>query len=461
MLTTLLVSGCGESEKYQQMEQELTTEKTEKMVEEEKKENKETKQRVSSTPYELEIQADLNEVFQEDVNDVVVGEDYQYQYALDGGSLTQKVENGYYHLNNNIIYYIDEETMKANPICCKPNCLHGEEASEKRIQKCSAYTTSYQIQYYQGSIYIAESVLDENDKNYTVFYKIAKDGASKEEIFRMKNVSFGSWALHRGYIYYTTSQYYPEFNEVDPGEVQAYCKLNRISVSGKGEPETLYECKEVEYNGQIYQPFLYGNHVYVAFFGTREDRSADSLEDQKKLCVEKMLHYDIADGTSNYIEVDEDSIVAKLNIYRGKLLFYGYYYAYDDERNCQYYVSDLDGSNMQKIFRTGKPTDRYVTDGKYLYCDNYFEILYASAKEDVPQTIQVYDKNLKGIDIVELDYSERPDAWYVCGSDSKYFFEAESFLDEESVIKQGDILYFDKSEIGTIKGKVWNAKKCK
>lgn len=459
------LGACNTEKDYEEMSKQVeSAEKEEQKKEEpdvtehvsEKEENKD----IPSTPYPLEVQMDIEKELSNGKSDYKIGEDCQYPYMKEGGAQIAKTENGYYCLNNNFIYYIDGKTMKANPICSRSDCLHAKEKSEERRKKCDAYTTSNQIQYYDGNLYIEEEQLLEEVKGVETFYRLSADGTRKEKIFQIKNVNLSGWAVHRGYLYFTTAQYIPEKNEIDPGETQTYCRVNRIPVTGAKKEEVLYECKEVKYNGEIYTPVLYGNHLYVEVFGTYEDRAAADAEDRKKICFEKMLQYNIEDGTHTYIEADKESVVAQVHFFRGKLLFYGYHFEYDDKRNCQYYIADLDGSNVKKIFKTKNPWDRYITDGKYLYCDNYFGIFYSQieGKMDSPksQYFQVYDMNLNGIDVVGLP-KDNQDLYYLPAEDEKYFFCMPDFLQQDETEIE-DIICFDKQEIGRVKGSIWKKK---
>ena len=463
-LFLLALSACNSEKEYDEMSNiienvnEQETEQNETTTPNEDKDQKTGE--IPTTPYPLEVQLDVDKELTEEESSYKIGEDYQYPYFSQSGVQIAKTEDGYYCLNNSFIYYIDGKTMKANPICSKAECMHETETEEERRIKCNAYTTSNQIQYYKGNLYVQETELLENNKNIEVFYRISSDGSTKEKLFQIKNINLSGWAVHRGYIYFTTAQYIPEKNEVDPGETQTYCRINRIPVDGAKKEEVVYECKEIKYNGEIYVPFLYKEHLYVEVFGTYEDRTAADVEDRKKLCFEKMLQYNIEDGTHSYIEADQESVVSAVNIFRGKLLFYGYHYEYDDKRNCQYYIADLDGSIRKKIFKTKEPSDRYITDGTYLYCDNYFGNFYSQmeGEKDANQAqyFQVYDMNLKGIDVVGLPEREG-DAYYLSAQDANYFFETIDIL-EQDVSKANDIGFFDKGEIGTLKGSIWKKK---
>lgn len=463
-LCVIGLGGCNSEKDYEEMskqvenarKEENKTKETETSDDVSKKKDKD----IPSTPYPIEVQMDVEKELSKGESGYKIGEDYQYPYFSEGGAQIAKTENGYYCLNNSFIYYIDGKTKKANPICSRSDCLHANEKDEERRKRCDAYTTSNQIQYYAGDLYIEEETMQQELKGVETFYRLSADGTRKEKIFQIKNVNLSGWAVHRGYIYFTTAQYKPDKNEVDAGETQTYCRINRIPVTGAKKEEVLYECKEVKYNGEIYTPFLYGNHLYVEVFGTYEDREAAGVEDRKKLCFEKMLQYNIEDGTHSYIEADKESVVSTLNIFRGKLLFYGYHFEYNDKRNCQYYIADLDGSNVKKIFKTKNPSDRYITDGKYLYCDNYFGIFYRQMEDEnaasEPQYLQVYDMNLKGVDVIGLPKTEG-DLYCLPAEDETYFFDTPDMLEQdENTVK--DITYFDKKEIGSMKGSIWKKK---
>ena len=78
----------------------------------------------------------------------VQGADYPMSFygGVDGPYITP-AESGYYFLADHYLYYLDEETLKATPLCNRPDCTHDED--------CSAYfdyDSHRFIQYYEGKL---------------------------------------------------------------------------------------------------------------------------------------------------------------------------------------------------------------------------------------------------------------------------------------------------------------------
>ena len=66
------------------------------------------------------------------------------------------VENGYYMILSNFLFYMDSPAMEPVPVCFKPNCLHYFEPDYTRLQACGAYLPVMQslatLFYYDGKL---------------------------------------------------------------------------------------------------------------------------------------------------------------------------------------------------------------------------------------------------------------------------------------------------------------------
>ena len=95
--------------------------------------------------------------------------DYQYYYSKFNGYTIPitKADNGYYLINNNFLYFIDQKNMKGIAVCNKPNCLHNDK------DECDAYCpvgngisedSCNKLQYYDGNLYILRDKNSQNDE---------------------------------------------------------------------------------------------------------------------------------------------------------------------------------------------------------------------------------------------------------------------------------------------------------
>ena len=87
---------------------------------------------------------------EQNLSDYVEGEDYQN--FLSSVSAMAKAPNGYYYFNDLMLYYFDEETKEAYPVCNKPNCNH-------QTASCMAFFNLFQyhpfmLSYYENALYV-------------------------------------------------------------------------------------------------------------------------------------------------------------------------------------------------------------------------------------------------------------------------------------------------------------------
>ena len=325
---------------------------------------------------------------------------------------------GYYYVGENgILLYIDKATMKATPLCNKPNCNHSDSV------ECNAYcidtnmlnyfgdeSLSVVIQYYMGNIYtIGFEYSSDKDATLPYLKKISLDGSKSEKITDTIDGFIFEWMIHRGYFYYT----------LDTG-------LYRVSLeSPKNESEIVFEVKKVaEDSNNVNMLVAYDQYIY--FVGCEYD-------EKNNISYSSSYIYDLEISEYKKIEY-EDEKVTLTTFGRNKMIFQK-----GDLNNNEviFYESDFDLSNPEKL-TTQVFGYALFTDDNYIYTSDIYNLINKKKK----QSITVYDYEMNKIDSFNLTQCT------LAGQDNDYFFV---WLKDK---RKEDCLYaIDKTQLGTINGK--------
>lgn len=353
--------------------------------------------------------------------------DMQYMY-YGGGTYAPmtKSDTGYYYVGeHDMIIYIDKESQKATPLCSKPNCLHTDDKA------CDAYfdlgatvdtsfgTSSVPIQYYKGNLYMVIREEDNDGIIYSYLIRTDKSGKNKEYLTGKLDFNTSKWMIHRGYFYYAT-----DFS------------IKRISLDNpKEEPQEVFTLNENEtYEGNVnafYILVAYDNYIY---FNVQEYNVENHT----------------IGGLVPYI-VDLSTMKAVKREYNGNYCYTETFY--NDElisftndvanKNLTYYISDLNGDNMEVLSGECFANTSNYSDGKYFYNDNQSE----AYKNNVAHIITVYDKDSNKVDSFKLKEGKGITEFFP--QDEDYFiFTAKDENGEEQLVMA------DKSQIGNINGGV-------
>ncbi len=352
--------------------------------------------------------------------------DMQYMYR-GGGTFAPmtKSDTGYYYVGgHDMIIYVDKESQKATPLCSKPNCLHTDD------KDCDAYfdlsidisdfgTFSVPIQYYKGNLYMLISEEDREGIICSYLIRIDKSGKNREYLTEKLDFNTNKWMIHRGYFYYAT-----DFS------------IKRISLEDpKEEPEevfTLSENESCEGNGNAFHVLIaYGDYIY---FNTM----AYDVEN------------DTVGGVVPYV-VELSTMKAVKREYKGNYCYTEAFYndklvSFTNDltnKKITYYISELNGDNMEILSGEGFEKTHTYSDGKYFYYDNENE----AYKNSLDHVITVYDKDSNKIDSFKLKEGKGTTLFYA--QDEDYFiFTAKDENGEKQLVMA------DKSQIGTINGGV-------
>ena len=203
--------------------------------------------------------------------------DYPYTFLSANEIAIAPVENGYYYVEGDFLFFLDGTSKEMAVVCNRPDCKHQYETDSKEVWKCDGYLGGVNfcnVQVYEGAVYTLTRGSTENDVldlgAGNKLTKISLDGTKREDI-RPVSITQGfaqPLRLHRGYAYYVA----------DDKEKQA---LYRFPIDDpQAKVETVYSIE-----GNISGFIPYGNHVYIHAEGNILDYSI--TENQVHLLKEK------------------------------------------------------------------------------------------------------------------------------------------------------------------------------
>ena len=354
-----------------------------------------------------------------------------------------KCETGYYVSISTNIYYVEGETMQATPLCNKPNCMHNDDSCNSNIGVVD------NISYYDGSIYFVESADDEYNFEGFNLIRMSADGSQKENVFHMDLAPY-DWIIHRGVFYYVVRKYSVDENTGMENINDIDCYIYSYSLDkSSSEQKEIYFAEEVQRDAQISELMAYGDNLFFELYGMKRDNKTVEIRKTLKM---NLSDYSVTEmlspaGTGNYLSTP---------MYLDEMLIF----SSGDEENGKYiyYKTDFDGNNPEKFFESYEG-ENIICDGKYMYVDNYMALnVQWIATNDEPvnrkeRYITVYDSKLNKVDEFSLgDGSAK--TWFLLPVDD------EVFLFGGKNDNGNFIFYYDKSELGSLNGKLWEKTFC-
>lgn len=284
--------------------------------------------------------------------------DDQYSLHVQGGFRTfAESEDGYFFgltlYGNHFLFYTDKETLQTLPVCNKPNCLHYEETDEERRKLCGAFFMGDRfyptVLYNDGRLLIPIRVGTTGIR----LESFSTDGAERKEILSIQGIPPSSAvSAHRGYLYYTRSEYTEDM------ELCLFL-LRRSLNSENAKEEVLFKVQAEETGDNIYDVFGYGNNVY---FSVVHD------------LIKKFYHLDLItmgiDQIYNLDNKPEDACYNLIPFQDGLMCEITHPWEEQDvgdmtNVSATRYVGDLKGGNISRWQNT--KMNVFTADDRYLY----------------------------------------------------------------------------------------------
>lgn len=350
--------------------------------------------------------------------------DYPYMYNIQGyGIRTASTEQGYYFLQNDLIYYMDKSSQKPVVLDNRPDnqCMNKPD-----IHNCNAYVERssdtnppYLLQYYNSHLYVLENYWDKESKKsmFDTVWKLTRlnmDGTNRKEIMKFDTQPY-SVAIHRGYLYYTSVNASKNNQEqMEVARVRLGENVNKKEVIYTSEGSIKEVSSILPYGNQLYW-LAWTDYGYLT------------------------QRYDLSNGNITTLwDNGEGSSSNLLNIYADKLYFSYFYGDLSDQRVLKKFSSDLEGQHIKEINIEHPPViSNYYKDHRYEYIrpmDVYAEDL----PEGAPNALDIYKD---GIKVQQVDLSNLTRLNEIEVGDERYMFIR--YIDAN----HSGILYLDKNEI--------------
>lgn len=381
-------------------------------------------------------------------NSYIQGQDHQYMFqSLETTTrkLQARGDKGSFFSIRNYIYYLEDGSDEAVPLCNKADCLHDKETNEEQKKQCNAYFDNWyfkdqSIAYYDGYLYCMDQSYDDYWGKLTL-YRVKEDGSEKEKVYEWEDPVVLEWVIHRGYFFYI-EQTYPGMDSDDI----VVKSVKVMDLNHTRNIETIYDESELE-GVNLYSigyARAYGNYFYFQVVGDTfvDDTIPENYWDYR---YSETFSYNIL--TKELTEVkypdgDEYVDVKSVEFYKDKLLVMGYDVLNRDDVS-DLYMTDLDGKNPQVIIKNVNEMDTIQTDEKYLYISNGARTLWLM--EEPPVVMNVYDDTFCQVDTFTIPFSFCAE---IGCADYLYFYIPDE--EDKSLYK---ILRFNKSLIGNMNGK--------
>ncbi|GFN32352.1 hypothetical protein PCURB6_26120 [Paenibacillus curdlanolyticus] len=371
-------------------------------------------------------------------NDYNSSTDFPYLFHMQGdGIFVTPTENGYYFLNDSLLYYADKNNMQPVLLDNRPenDCLHPSNQGE--VRNCFAYVKhdpafrNNFLGYYNEKLYTLESgeVWEKDAENQfkTMLIEISKDGSTRK-VKRVFDAVPKSVAIHRGMLYYSLRS----FNKESNGSSQ----LMQVSLNSSKKPTPIYSGSS---DSVIADILPYGKNIY--FY----ELSGLSI---------RLMRYDIEKQTTTRMFTSDDSHMAKLEgIYNQNLLYNITVNAnvpptvelLKDKQHRTVFASNLEGGDSSELPIQRDFFSFYYVSGDYFYARPVFPYLFMDdlkdQLKDVPHELTVYNKQYEIVDKIDMSFLPIDHSFMI--GDDRYMF-IQYTKDGKKVME-----YLDKTEIGT------------
>lgn len=335
----------------------------------------------------------------------VFGQDYQYQFVSSWyKNHINKSDNGYYFTVSDFLFYMDESTMQATPLCDLPNCVHETVTQRSDIPECNACigATDGEIYYYDGAVYYIKTTGFDTDRE-TKIIRCSSDGTSKDILASVKNSKDNCMIVHRGYVYYSATEYVLTNERDSRGKttINGLTTLYRLDLSdSNAKPESYLQNADFGLSGVpiIKKLSAYGEHLII--YAEESDLYS---ENGISVTVESSPIFSVDLNTKNLTDLTKisypqaDAQLEDVTYLNGKIMFH---LMKNNELSREIYTMNFDGTDIQSVF--------YLPDGVIasLYTDENYVYLYSLRYDSSGicegLTLDVYDENFNLLNNVIL-----------------------------------------------------------
>lgn len=349
-------------------------------------------------------------------NAVTYVKNEDFQSFIDSSSAFAKAKNGYYFLQNMMLYYFDTETKEAYIVCNKPNCEHNSNDCTAFFSIFNYYP--FQLSYFNNSLYVLGWEEEGRNLRHNYIYEISLDKYKRKKaayLFDGTDTSSVSFLIHRGYIYYLKG------GASDLKETTSYLYRKKLgNTSQKEKAEKIYEFSGI--GASIIDVKASGNNIIVLNASYGDSKGNDYKTFYNLIDIHSLESKEIAGDEAYSLFAD------------------GAYAYYGDGKNAVNCMNLT--TNKTELFCNIDGPCYISADSKYIYFDNKQAISIGKAAEN-DRKILVYDKT--GKKITEIEPKNPLDDCYFGGDDIMIFKDVISGDDAEDGAKGYYVL--DKAQL--------------
>ncbi|RJG26553.1 hypothetical protein [Paenibacillus thiaminolyticus] len=349
--------------------------------------------------------------------------DYPFMFHEQGyGLKITRSETGYYFLHQQLIYYMDKESTKPILLDNRPDNQCMDIPTTENCFAFVPFSSSNPpqfLQYYDTHLYVLESYLDRESKrsrfdNTWTLVRLDPDGQNRK-VIKAFEAAPRSLAIHRGFLYYTTTDGSRE-NDLELNVFKA--SLDNL----KQDPELIYHASDKV--NEITDIIPYGTQLYWLVFNEK------GYETQR---------YDLQSGQVTTLWDRGDGGLSSLRSIANNRLYFSYFYGDPlDKRTHKKYSSDLEGKDIEEVTIDHPPIISYIyKDSSYTYIQPIGGYVHAYAP-DIPVQLSIFKDNTL---VHKIDFSPFSKHIEMVPGDDRYMFAHNEQSDKSS------ILYLDKREI--------------
>ncbi|MCD7797776.1 MAG: DUF5050 domain-containing protein, partial [Clostridiales bacterium] len=344
-------------------------------------------------------------------NAVTYVENEDYQYFIDSSSAFAKVDNGYYFLNDLILYFFDCEAREAYIVCDKPNCTHNSSDCTAYFNIFSYYP--FQLSHYNNSLYVL-GWEEENNIRRNYIYEISLDNYKRKKsayLFDGADTSSVSFIIHRGYVYYLKG------STDELKETASYLYRKKLGSTNKKEnAEKIYETSGI--GASIIDIKASGNNIIVlnSSYGDTDGndyKTSYTLIDIHSLKTKELADNDayslFADGEYAYYEKDENTVYRiDINTYEETFFCEADSLAYISADNNYIYFDNLQSIYIGKTGENDRKISIYNKSGKHIT-----DIIPKNPKGDCyfgGDDIMIFKEKITGEIVTDSDTQKLPTA---------------------------------------------------
>lgn len=238
--------------------------------------------------------------------------DCQIQFMQMGQNPTiAEGANSFYHISGKFLYSISKKDGKVRVLDNNPDTLDDREENPELRKLSNAYFEfPVSVQYIDGKLYVVskeaknlENGIESEGNIYeNIVYEVDTSGSGRKAIFKSEK-DVNAIILHRGYLYFSTSDFYDIKLALIEGKKTDYkklgYKLQRLPLHNlSAKPETIYE--RTNKLGYINQMLPIDNIMYFMEANTAIDYNKIQ-EEKKKINKGYILDYELNFQSLNLI----------------------------------------------------------------------------------------------------------------------------------------------------------------